>query len=525
MTARSISVAVSYLFGELLIRPLSLARKIAMRTGVWKRSPRSWRIPMRRSKLYREVRYSIDIGNPTEALDRIRSAKLHERVLLRREKREAADLATSLRPLDGSSLESVKCLKRPGQESGERVSQNAELNVAYFVNNSTPYTKSGYTLRTDSLVEAVKNVAPPSSNFTILKVTRLGYPEVIGKLVDRGVKDLCYLTPWLMPISTTRRYRAAVKLLSDQVSFSRVKVLHTTTPFENARIAKDVARFHSIPWIYEFRGEPHNTWLSTIAYRYQDEAKSSERYRLSRLREIEAAKAADHVITLSEISKKMLISSGVDESKITVIPNSIDLSSFDLAGEQSGIERRRALGLAERMVVGVISSLVAYEGIDRLIKVLPDLPSDLVVLIVGDGEERPVLQALALALGVGDRCIFVGARPAYEMPSWYGAIDVLCVPRKNEEVCRNVTPIKPLGALALRKPVVASDLPALREVTGGFGKFVDSDNATELRCAIIEAIRHPDRFHASKSFLNARRWELAGGNLFEVYRTLRSAGA
>lgn len=522
MIIKSISVTVSYLLGESLIRPLPLVRKIAIRTGAWKRSPRSWCIQMHRSELYREVRYAIDIGNPTEALKRIRSSKLYERVLMFREKREATDLATSLRPLDAVS---ATYLKRIGHESDERITQSADLNVAYFVNNSTPYTKSGYTLRTDSLVQAVRSVAPPSSSFSIFKVARLGYPEVIGKFVDRGVKDLRYLTPWLMPMSAIGRYRAAVKLLSDQVCLNRVNVLHTTTPFENARIAREVARLHSIPWIYELRGEPHNTWLSTISQRNQDEAKRSERYRLSRLREIEAAKAADHVITLSEISKRMLVSSGVEESKITVIPNSIDLGSFDLAGEQSGLERRRALGLVGWKVVGVISSLVSYEGIDRLIRVLPDLPSDVVVLVVGDGEERHVLQNLALTLGVGDRCIFVGARPVHEMPSWYGAIDVLCVPRKNEEVCRNVTPIKPLGALALRKPVVASDLPALREVTGGFGKFVDSENPTELRYAIIEAIRHPERFHASKSFLNARRWELAGGNLFEIYRTVRIAGA
>lgn len=520
MRIKSVSVTLSYIFWELLVRPLPLARKVAIRIGVWKRSPRCRHFQMRRPELHREIRYAIDIGNPTEALVKIKSSKPHERVFLLREKFEAEDLVAGLRPLTTFPLKYAKHTKRFGPETGKRPSYDPDLNVAYFVNNSTPYTKSGYTLRTDSLVTAVKKAAPPDFNFSIFKVARLGYPEVIGKFGDRRVKDLSYLTPWLMPISELRRHRAAVSLLSDRVNRSAVKVLHTTTPFENARIVNDVAKLHSIPWIYEMRGEPHNTWLSTIAPPNQAEAQNSERYRQSRLREIEAAKAADHVITLSEISKNNLISTGVDEDKITVIPNSIDLDLFDLAGEQSGRERRRALGLSAQKVVGVISSLVAYEGIDRLIKVLPNLPSDVVVLIVGEGEERPALQTLSSSLGVEDRCVFVGARPAHEMPSWYGAIDILCVPRKNEEVCRNVTPIKPMGALALGKPVVASDLPALREVTGGFGKFVDPENPTELGYAIIETIRHPERFRASASFLNAHRWELAGENLFEIYRTL-----
>lgn len=520
MRIRSVSVTVSYLFWEMLIRPIPLVRKVAIRIGVWKGSPRRYHFRIRSPELIREIRYSIDIGNPTKALEKIKNSKLHQRLFLFREKNEAMDLVASLRPLDTPPPESAMRMTRARWAAGQSRSRDRRLNVAYLVNNSTPYTKSGYTLRTDSLVEAVREAAPLDSNFEIFKVTRLGYPEVVGKFVDRRVKDLHYLTPWIMPMSTTRRDRAAVRLLSDQVDRSAVTVLHTTTPFENARIVKEVARAHSIPWIYEMRGEPHNTWLSKLPPCNQAKAKTSERYQLSRMREIEAATAADHVITLSEISKQTLISAGVNKDKITVIPNSIDLMSYSWDAELSGSELCKALGLAERKVVGVISSLVAYEGIDRLIRVLPDLPSDVVVLIVGDGEERPILQTLSSELGVEDRCIFVGARPADEMPSWYGAIDVLCVPRKNQEVCRNVTPIKPLGALALGKPVVASDLPALREVTGGFGKFVDSENPAQLRYAIIEAIRNPERFQASMSFLKTRRWELAGGNLFEIYRTL-----
>ena len=43
------------------------------------------------------------------------------------------------------------------------------------------------------------------------------------------------------------------------------------------------------------------------------------------------------------------------------------------------------------------------------------------------------------------------------------ALDVVVVPRKDFEVTRTVTPQKPAEAMALARPVVASDLPALRE--------------------------------------------------------------
>ena len=49
--------------------------------------------------------------------------------------------------------------------------------------------------------------------------------------------------------------------------------------------------------------------------------------------------------------------------------------------------------------------------------------------------------------------------------NWYQALDVFCVPRLDTPVCRLVTPIKPMTAMALGRPVVVSSLPALRELT------------------------------------------------------------
>ena len=54
---------------------------------------------------------------------------------------------------------------------------------------------------------------------------------------------------------------------------------------------------------------------------------------------------------------------------------------------------------------------------------------------------------------------------------WVQSLDVVAVPRRDVEVARTVTPQKPIEAMALGRPVIVSDLPALREtVTGADGE-------------------------------------------------------
>src|SRR5690606_22082972 len=113
------------------------------------------------------------------------------------------------------------------------------------------------------------------------------------------------------------------------------------------------------------------------------------------------------------------------------------------------------------------SSLVAYEGLDTLVKVLANLTSKrptLRLLVVGDGVEREPLMRLARELGVADKCIFPGRVSRNDAAKYHAAMDVFAVPRKNLVVTQDVTPLKPVEAMAFGVPVLASKLPALAEL-------------------------------------------------------------
>ena len=391
----------------------------------------------------------------------------------------------------------------------DRVVCGREISLLYYVNNASPYTQSGYTVRTAALVNSLRGKVKALS-----VVSRLGYPLVIGKVPDssKSAPNLVLLIPRIWPFGGQKKYDLAKKMLLEICRKQDIAVIQTTSDFKNAALISDVAYELGVPWIYEMRGEPHNTWLSKFPDSLAPEAKRSFYYRESQRHELEAAKKASAVIVLSKLSQENLVQSGVSESKVTIVPNAVD--------RHMKLAIRRKLGFQNKKIVGTISSLVSYEGLETLIRAVRFLDDDIQVVLVGDGEDRRRLFTLCKSLGVSNRVYFAGKQPANEIQGWYSIFDVFVVPRKDSTVTRNVTPIKILNALALGTPVVCSDLPALREVTGGFAMFVPPDSPSDLAVGIREAIKDPAALAAEKSWLDERTWEANSRKLAMLYREL-----
>ena len=230
-----------------------------------------------------------------------------------------------------------------------------------------------------------------------------------------------------------------------------------------------MARSYGLPWVYEMRGVLECTWVASRPVSQQAEALSSERFALLRAKEAEMAQRADAVVVLSQVQAEDLAARGVEPSRITVVPNAVEQDVLE-ATRYSPAAARQRLGLPpEGLWVGSVSSLVGYEGFDVLLRAVALCRArgiDVRCAIVGDGVSRPGLVALAGELGLESSvCVLPGRVERARALDWYQALDVFCVPRLDTPVCRLVTPLKPMTAMALGRPVVVSDLPALSELT------------------------------------------------------------
>ena len=97
--------------------------------------------------------------------------------------------------------------------------------------------------------------------------------------------------------------------------------------------------------------------------------------------------------------------------------------------------------------------------------------------LVGDGEERPVLEALAKECGVAVQVKLFGAVPHGELPKYYGLADVFCLPSLNEGMSNTV-----LEAIAAGLPIVATVTGGTEELVtdGENGYFVKQESPEDL---------------------------------------------
>lgn len=419
---------------------------------------------------------------------------------------ESGNLTEAVAALDGSmslvarrrrsELALLQPLVEPPHEAQprRRVETNepsagarATTRILHILTNSLPYTRSGYTSRTHSLLTASK-----AAGIEVMAATRLGYPATIGKLggpLTSMIDGVAYrrLPTASLPVDVGERLAAQAAALDAVVVQFCPTILHTTTDYTNALVSQDVARRHGLPWVYEMRGQLELTWVASRPSALREAAERSERVELLRAKEAELATAADAVVVLSEVQADDLASRGVPRARVHVVPNGVDPAL--LKRSTAPADGRTKLGLpTDGVWAGTVSSLVGYEGLDTFLQALAIARADGVDLrgaIVGEGVSRPGLVALANELGIADAVVFPGRVPREEAIAWHEALDVFVVPRRDTPVCRMVTPMKPVEAMALGRPVVASDLPALREVAGsGAGRLVAPEDPTDWAAAL-----------------------------------------
>ena len=118
-------------------------------------------------------------------------------------------------------------------------------------------------------------------------------------------------------------------------------------------------------------------------------------------------------------------------------------------------------------VVAYAGALHPYKGVDTVVEALAHVPQAHGLIIGGhpnDATDRARLDDLARRCGVADRLTFTGLVPPSEVLDRLAAADVLAAPLLDMPHTRYDSPMKLFEYLALRRPIVASDLGSLREI-------------------------------------------------------------
>jgi glycosyltransferase involved in cell wall biosynthesis len=249
-------------------------------------------------------------------------------------------------------------------------------------------------------------------------------------------------------------------------------------------------------------------------------------------------RAADAVIAMSVAEAGWIERDfGVTAS---VIPPGVDLPTQEAPTQEepaarparrrraprSGAADGAATGAADGAATGAVTILTGgrlarYKQVDHVIGALPHLPATHSLEILGEGPEVERLRAEAVRLGVDGRVRMLGHVSAEELESRFRAADVFVTMSREESFGLTV-----LEAAAAGAPVVASDIPAHREVSGyaGAGRIalVDVD-ATGIDLAVaIERQRGAGR-STDRSGWNLPTWDGMVDGVLRTYEVVLGA--
>ncbi|MFL2567656.1 MAG: glycosyltransferase family 4 protein [Flavobacteriales bacterium] len=190
---------------------------------------------------------------------------------------------------------------------------------------------------------------------------------------------------------------------------------------------------------------------------------------------------ANHLVTINNNLKNQLQKRFLLKSKdITVVENAIDLDRVKITKLNKN-----------NFVFGYIGTLSPIEGLDLLIKAFNNLKIKNKLLIFGDGIELEKLKKLANG---NSNIEFKGKVSTDEISKAYDQVDIIINPRIKSYLTDNVTPLKPLEAMAYKKLVLVSDVGGMKElVKNEFNGIVfKSDSFEEIKNVIQDVINRND---------------------------------
>jgi len=178
----------------------------------------------------------------------------------------------------------------------------------------------------------------------------------------------------------------------------------------------------------------------------------------------------------------------IDPERVRVLPNTFDPRFGPGLPHE---ELRRHFGLEGRKVLLTVSRLASserYKGQDRIIAAMPKILArrpDAIYLVVGDGDDRARLEALARRTGVEAHVRFSAEVSADALPDVYRLADAFAMPSTGEGFG-----IAFVEAAASGLPVVAGNcdgsVDALAE--GALGALIDPGDSEQLVDAIVAAL-------------------------------------
>lgn len=284
---------------------------------------------------------------------------------------------------------------------------------------------------------------------------------------------------WVNGPAVTRRVGYLAYALSHAVARARYDVILTRDLGVAAALLRVPGRLRP-PVVYESHGlaSVFAEQMPSVVTGTRPASRLKQRRLLGRERRV--WQRAEGYITITHALAADLLARFGPRDRVATIPDGVRLDAT-----------RCFVPLQARAVpvVTYVGHLYPWKGAHLLLSALAELPGVRGVVAGGHPAEvdLPRMQALAASLGLADRVTFTGWVERSRIPAFLAEADVLVLPNTSTPISLHYTsPLKLFEYMAAGKPIVASDLPAIREILkdGHDACLVEPGNAHALAVAI-----------------------------------------
>lgn len=392
------------------------------------------------------------------------------------------------------------------------------MRVLHVLHTSLPFI-CGYSIRSDYILRYQREMG-----FEPAVVTSAQHPN--GEALQEEVNGVPHwrtpahtgskaplLREWLLMRALKRQVKAAIQDWQPNL-------VHAHSPMLVGLPALAAAREAGLPFVYEIRDLWENASVDRGKF-----GVNSPVYRLARRMETRVLRRADAVVTICEKLREELAPRTGSAAKLFVVDNGVDASGF-IPGS-GGDEARHKWGLIDKRIIGYVGTFQPYEGLDLLIAALPQIlkqEPQAHLVITGSGGQEPEMRKQVCDLGLDEQVTFTGRLPHDQVGSIYAMANVMVYPRILTRTTALTTPLKPLEAMAMGKPVIVSNVPAMQELVrpGKTGLMFHAGNAADLAAQCISVMQAPDRLeqlgrNAREWILQERQWPALVARYQEIY--------
>ncbi len=310
-----------------------------------------------------------------------------------------------------------------------------------------------------------------SNGMKLLYITNMRFPT--EKAQGKQVKEMCNALVELVPVTL---FVSARKTEGTPASFGldpRVRVVYIPVLLVGrlGRVGFLVEAFSfaiaaSLRAVFSERGSQVLTReygcavaLSLAGFRVSWESHRGEWNWLVSL----AVRLGTSLVVITQGLRDLYLQKGVSPERILLAPDGADLKRYrDLPSRE---EARRAAGLPQdKKIVIYNGHLHTWKGAGTLAKAASLLPSDFLVVFMGGTDED--IAKFKEKYSKSDRVAIIGRREDKERPLYLRAANAAVLPNTAEDEIsvRYTSPLKLFGYMGAGVPILASDLPSIREV-------------------------------------------------------------